>query len=97
MIDNFTGCGSPGCHLWPLKICRVQALLAFRISTEKSELGLLGRWSSQGVKMWCEEGLLQSGCYKTNSKSEETVMEDGKNSQDCLPVFQPGWPLGGSW
>lgn len=71
----------------------VQELLVFRISIEKSELRPLGRWSSQGVKMWCEEGLLQSGCYKTNSKSEETVTEDGKSSQNCLPVLQPVWPL----
>lgn len=44
--------------------------------------------------MWCEEGLLQSGCYKTNSKSEETAEEDRKDNQNCHLYSSPVWPLG---
>lgn len=91
MIDNFAGCSCFGFHLCSLKMCcaSVQALLTFRVSTEKSELGPLRRWSSQGVKMWCEEG-----CYRTNNTSEETAKEDRKDGQNRYLYSSPVWPLG---
>ena len=44
MVENFVGSNSLSWHLWSLSICKtvVQALLAFRVSTEKSHVLLKG-------------------------------------------------------
>lgn len=44
--------------------------------------------------MWWEEVILQVVCYRIDSKSGDSVTENGQNSENFLPESQPSVGLG---